>query len=162
MDCDHKAVSAQVHKEKAICKAFIEGIISNKIRQCLLEDSNFTLQAAFEKACSLETAQKNAGSYRFASPSGVHVAKVQFSAKDKNLKDLDCSHSGDYSTATAERYMFCGNSRHPSKFCAAKNKICFKHSKKGYFSRMCLSMRVLKKTNQNNCFFDGPFNRESL
>ena len=63
MDCDYQAVSAQLHKEEAIRDAFIAGIISNEIRQRLLEDSNLTLQVAFEKARSLETAQRNAKSY---------------------------------------------------------------------------------------------------
>ena len=76
MDCDYQAVSAKVHKE-AICDAFIVGIIWNEIRQRLLEDSNFTLQVAFEKARSLETVLTNAESYRFTSRSAEHIAKVQ-------------------------------------------------------------------------------------
>ena len=144
MDCDYQAVSAQLHKEEAIRDAFIGGIISNKIRQRLLEDSNLTVQVAFKKARSLETAQRNAESYQFASPSAVHIAKVQSCAEDKNLEDLDCSHLEDYSAATAEKCIFCGNSRHPRKFCPANNKICFKCSKRGYFSRMCRSKQVKK------------------
>ena len=62
MDCNYQAVSAQLHKE-AIYNGFIGGIILNEIRQSLLEDSNLTFQVAFEKACSLETAQRNAESY---------------------------------------------------------------------------------------------------
>ena len=83
MDCDYQAVSAQLHKEEAIRDAFIGGIISNEIRQRMLGDSNLTLQVAFEKARSLETAQ-NAESYQFVSPSAEHIAKVKSCAKIKN------------------------------------------------------------------------------
>ena len=84
MDCDYQAVSAQLHKEEAIRDAFIGGIFSNEIRQRLLEDSNLTLQVAFEKARSLETAQRNAESYRFVSPSAKHIAKCNLVQKIKN------------------------------------------------------------------------------
>ena len=144
MDCDYQAVSAQLHKEEAIRDAFIGGIISNEIRQRLLEDSNLTLQVAFEKARSLETAQRNAKSYQFVSPSAEHIAEVQSCAEDNKLEDLGRSHLQDYSAATAEKCVFCGNSRHPRKFCPANYKICFKCSKRGHFSRMCRS-KVVKK-----------------
>ena len=110
MDCDYQAVSAQLHKEEAIRDAFIGGIISNEIRQRLLEDSNLTLQVAFEKAHSLETAQRKAESYQFVSPSAEHIAKVQFCAEDNKLEGLGRSHLEDYSAATAEKCVFCGNS----------------------------------------------------
>ena len=42
--------------------------ISSNIRQRLLEDNNLTLQAAFDKARSLETAQKNAEMYHASIP----------------------------------------------------------------------------------------------
>ena len=135
MDCDYQAVSAQLHKEEAIRDAFIGGIISNEIRQRLLEDSNLTLQVAR----SLETAQRNAESYQFVSPSAEHIAKVQSCAEDKKLEDLDRSHLEDYSAATAEKCVFCGNSRHPSKFCPANNKICFKCSNADIF-RECVGL----------------------
>ena len=144
MDCDYQAVSAQLHKEEAIRDAFIGGIISNEIRQRLLEDSNLTLQVAFEKARSLETAQRNAKSYQFVSPSAEHIAKVQSCAEDNKLEDLGRSHLENYSAATAEKCVFCGNSRHPRKFCPANYKICFKCSKRGHFSRMCRSKLVKK------------------
>ena len=62
IDCDFQAVTALVHKE-AIRDAFIGGLVSNEIRQRLLENNNLTPQAAFDKTRSLETAQKNAEMY---------------------------------------------------------------------------------------------------
>ena len=62
-DCNFLAVSAKLHKEEAIRDAFISGILSNEIRQRLLEDQDLSLQSAFDKARSLEIAQKNAEVY---------------------------------------------------------------------------------------------------
>ena len=94
-----------MHKEAAIHNAFIGGIILNKIRQCLLEDNNLTLQVAFKKTRSLKTTQRNAENYQFASSSAVHIAKVQSCVEDKNLEKLDCFHSGDHSTSQFLRKM---------------------------------------------------------
>ena len=49
-DCNFRAVSATVHKEEAIRDAFISGLMSNEIRQRLLENQDLTLSAAYEKA----------------------------------------------------------------------------------------------------------------
>ena len=68
VDCNYQAVSAQVHKEEAIRDAFIEGITSSNIRQRLFEDNNLTLQGKFDKARSLETAQKNVEMYHASNP----------------------------------------------------------------------------------------------
>ena len=62
-DCKFLAVSAKLHKEEAIRDAFISGILSNEIRQRLLEDHDLSLQNAFDKARSLEIVQKNAEAY---------------------------------------------------------------------------------------------------
>ena len=58
-DCNFLAVSAKLHKEETIRGAFISGILSNEIRQRLLENHNLRLQNAFNKARSLAIAQKN-------------------------------------------------------------------------------------------------------
>ena len=58
-DCNFLTVSAKFRKEEAIRDAFISGILSNEIRQQILEDHNLSLQNAFHKARSLEMAQEN-------------------------------------------------------------------------------------------------------
>ena len=59
LDCDFKAVTDVVHRNEAVRDAFIAGIVSNNIRQRLLEERNQDLQAIFDKARSLEIAHKN-------------------------------------------------------------------------------------------------------
>ena len=61
-------------------------------------------KSLFKKVRSLKITQRHAESYRFASPSAVHITKVHSCVEDKNLEEPNCSHSGDYSAATAERY----------------------------------------------------------
>ena len=55
--CNFLAVSAKLHKEKAIRDAFVSGIWSNEIRRRLFKDHNFCLQNAFYKARLLEITQ---------------------------------------------------------------------------------------------------------
>ena len=57
-DCDFGDVAAQVHKQEAIRDAFISGLASSEIRQRLLEGRNLIMQTAFDRARSLEIAQK--------------------------------------------------------------------------------------------------------
>ena len=62
-DCNFLVVSAKLCKKEAIRDAFTNEILSNKIRQRLLEGHDFSLQNAFYKPRSLEIAQKNAEAY---------------------------------------------------------------------------------------------------
>ena len=61
-DCNYKQVSAQQHLEESLRDSFITGLKSQTIRQRLLEET-VSLQQAWEKARSVETAQLNADSY---------------------------------------------------------------------------------------------------
>ena len=104
-----------------------------------------TLQAAFNKARSLETAQKNAEMYHASIPQQTippQIAKLQSSANDEQSTEPACS-SGKYSDATNDNCMFCGNKRHPRKFCSAKSVPCFKCSKRGHFSKVCRTISPL-------------------
>ena len=59
-DCNFAAVSAMRHREEGIRDAFIAGIMSNAIRQRLLESENLDLNSVIAKARSLEAEQINA------------------------------------------------------------------------------------------------------
>ena len=62
LDCDFQAVTA-TYTKKRHSRCVYCWFISYKIRHRLLEKKNFTLQAAFVKACPIETAQKSAKLY---------------------------------------------------------------------------------------------------
>ena len=74
-------MTAQLHRDEAVRDAFIGGMTSNAIRQRLLEDHTLTLEAAFDKARSLEIAQKHAEAYQsnpvLQPTSGQNVANLQ-------------------------------------------------------------------------------------
>ncbi|XP_072389424.1 uncharacterized protein [Diabrotica undecimpunctata] len=62
-DCNFLAVSADQNREDYIRDSFINGILSNDIRQRLLENNTITLQDAIVKAQSLESASKHSEAY---------------------------------------------------------------------------------------------------
>ena len=126
IDCDFRAVTALIHKEEAIRDAFIGGLVSNEIRQRLLENNNLTLQAAFDKARSLETAQKNAEMYLPSSShqtNSFHIAKLQTEVTDNADVSKEES-SGRYCYAINAKCSYCGNNRHSRKICPARNAAC--------------------------------------
>ena len=114
------AVSAKLHKKEAIRDAFISGILSNKIRQRLLEDHNLSLQNAFDKARSLEIAQKNAETYCVGPSQLVIPSKTIANMKPKLA---ECSSDEEHIAAIIRKCKYCWNKRHARKFCPAKNVI---------------------------------------
>ena len=154
IDCDFQAVTALIHKEEAIRYAFIGGLVSNEIRQRLLENNNLTLQAAFDKARSLETAQKNAEMYLSSSShqtDSFHIAKLQTEVTD-NADVSKEEFSGRYSYAINAKCSYCGNNRHSRKICPARNAMCYTCSKRGHFAKMCRSnsYNASSSKNKNN------------
>ena len=62
-DCKFKAVSAEQNRDEMLRYAFINGLLSPKIRQRLLENEKLTMDSAFDKASSMDVAQRNASAY---------------------------------------------------------------------------------------------------
>ena len=58
-DCNFKAVSAETYQKEMIRDAFINGLLSQHIRQRLLENTILDLDAAYRQARSLKSAQRN-------------------------------------------------------------------------------------------------------
>ena len=129
------AVSAKLYKEEAIRDAFISGILSDEIRQQrLLEDHDLSLQNAFDKARSLEIAQKNAEAH-CVGPSQLVIPSKTTAKMEPKL--AECSSDEEHSAAIIRKCKYCGNKKHPRKFCPAKDVICFNGSKRGHFSKVC-------------------------
>jgi len=57
-ECEFAAVSAQEHTEEMTRDAFINGLVSPSIRQCLLEQEDLKLQKPYDVAMSLSSAQE--------------------------------------------------------------------------------------------------------
>ena len=62
-DCKFKAVSAEQYRDEMLRDAFINGLLSPEIRQRLLENDKLTMDSAFDKASSMDVAQRNASAY---------------------------------------------------------------------------------------------------
>ena len=110
-------MSATVHSEEAIRDAFLSGMMSNEIRQRLLENQDLTFSAAFERAQLLELAEKNAnpnnaGYLQQTVPEPFNAAKLSSiekrtkSSRKTSIQEGKC----DYVVYSgAERCMFCRN-----------------------------------------------------
>ena len=138
-DCNFTAVSAVQSRNASIPDAFIVGICSSYIRQRLSEDNVTELQAAFDKARSLDHAQRNAQSY---TSSSLAIYANNSLAVNPTGSDQHTSVNQPECLATeTQQCFFCRARRHPRGNCPAKNCICHKCGKKGHFARVCRSLQ---------------------
>ena len=121
-DCHFKAVTADLNEKEFIRDAFIAGISSATIRQRLLENLTLSLDDAHRQARALESAQIQSES--FTQPS--YIAAVNKSKISTTDMYSEC--------------YFCGNPRHPRRFCPAANTTCLKCGKRGHFAKVCKSL----------------------
>ncbi|XP_050519159.1 uncharacterized protein LOC126893226 [Diabrotica virgifera virgifera] len=122
-ECNFLAVSADQNKEDYIRDSFISGILSNDIRQRLLENNSITLKDAILKAQSLESASKHSEAY---------ITPVQII----NAISSETTEQTNYTSAAVKSWKcyFCGaTERHPRSLCPARDKICKRCSKVGHF-----------------------------
>ena len=75
-DCNIQAVTVKEYRKELVRDAFINGISSHVIRQKLLENSELTVERAFQIACSLETAQQHSEAY-LQQPDVIAAIKVE-------------------------------------------------------------------------------------
>ena len=101
-DCEFKEVNAATHQDEAIRDALIAGLYSVDIRQRLLEESDLTLNQAFEKACALYTAQKNSEAYQSPSSSTYTAAISDAMTEHCTLND-DTSIGKQHSSAAFQK-----------------------------------------------------------
>ena len=62
-DCNFKNATAVQYRDESIRDAFITGLLSNSIRQRLLENKTLDLKTMFDQARSLESAMKSSEAY---------------------------------------------------------------------------------------------------
>ena len=139
-DCKFEAVTANQHRDEYVRDAFISGLISNQIRQRLLENVTLDLATMFDQARSLDTAQKSSESY---TSSSYNTAAVQ---PPIGKVEHDSSHNNstqhifrDQSAAVKSKSCyFCGRSPyHPRFRCPAKNSTCDNCGKRGHWREVC-------------------------
>ena len=137
-DCNYKSVSAVTCRDEAIRDAFISGLLSTNIRQRLLENENadLTLDKAFDKARSLDMAEKQSQSYTINHP-------LTAATKTLNKLDLDKEETDQSGTVAAgiseQKCYFCGYKRHPRSKCPARDASCKRCNKLGHFAKVCKS-----------------------
>jgi len=116
---------AAQNRDDVIRDAFAAGLRSGYIRQRLLEDNVRELQAAFDKARTLDEAQKNCEEYRLSAESdSLHSVG---SAGVRNLGEEN-SASAECLSMETKRY-FCGNKRHPRFKCPGRDRVCLEEER---------------------------------
>ena len=130
-DCNFEAVTAKVYQEEAIRDAFIAGIISNEIRQRLLEHDKLSLIETTQKARTFESAQKNSQIYS-TTPTDITNASISPPEEDGNPVTAAATKSNS-------QCYFCGNNRHPRIKCPAKDATCNHCGIRGHFAKVCRS-----------------------
>ncbi|CAH0722893.1 unnamed protein product, partial [Brenthis ino] len=151
-ECHFKAVTANEHQNETVRSTFIAGILSQKIRERLLEKSTMSLEETLNLATSLETAENTSRLLTVSSPSTSAVpvntiSETQASQPQLNLaasKPQNFHHSRP--TQSDRRCFFCGGNVHKRIKCPANNAQCQLCSKKGHFATVCRSSRPGQRT----------------
>jgi hypothetical protein len=138
-DCDFQTVTADIYRDEFIRDTFIRGLLSNDIRQRLLEEKDLTLASAFEHGRRLELAQKQLLSYN-TSYSPQTCASVSGTG-EQNLCAQQDADTSVVATGNPSCY-FCGNHRHPRSKCPAREAQCKRCGKVGHFQRVCRSSKA--------------------
>ena len=127
--------------------------MSNEIRQQLLEDHDLSLKKAFDKARSLEIAQENAEAY-CVGPSQLVIPSQAIAKMESKL--AECLSDKEPSAAIIRKCKYCGNKKHPRKFCPAQDVVCFNCSKRGHFLKVCrLKIGTTERSNTSTASLFG-------
>ena len=136
-ECNFKPVTATEYCEEYIRDAFISGILSNQIRQRLLENKTLDLKTMFDQARALDSAMRSSESY--SAPQPVTTAATASEIVHQNQVDsqVDSTHSDSTLAAANPKCFFCGNFKPLCSKCPARDVICNKCQKRGHFAKVC-------------------------
>ena len=137
-DCSFKAVTADIYKQEMIRDSYINGLLSNAIRQRLLENTTLTLEQAHTQARSLDQADRNASMYS----QGNQLVACAADSESDNAPTLAAQHK--------KVCYFCGGNRHPRSQCPARDKECSFCAKKGHFAAVCMSKAQPKHSTKDS------------
>ena len=125
IECNYAAVTADEHRQEGIRDAFVAGILSNAIRQRLLESENMTLTQILDSARSLEAAQSNSEKF-FIKQQGLdadnsiasaqqltHEATELSSFPTMQRLEADNSNICAASKLLETKCFYCGSKCHP-------------------------------------------------
>ena len=132
-DCNFTQVSAEVYKSEMIRDAFIDGLLSNDIRQQLLESKTLDLQSPVNQARLLEVAQQiwNAYTQSLTTEISAVISINKPSPPDNAMGDVAAI--APKTKTSNQTCWFCGNCRHPRSICPARDATCHKCKKFGQF-----------------------------
>ena len=134
-NCNFKPVTADEYRNEYTRDAFIRGLLSPTIRQRLLESETLSLDEAFNKSVTLESAEAQACSYNVGTCNSVSTSNIQTS----DLPNLESVHQ--IAGLLKDMCFFCGRPRHPRSKCPAKEDTCNSCGKVGHWSMVCKSSK---------------------
>ena len=138
--CNFTSVTADVYRSELIRDSFINGLTSSYIRQRLLENSELTLDQAYEQARTLDIAQKNSDMYMQQNnqPPSIAAASIEPTKVSEETPEYIAG-IRKYESSKKSCY-FCGGSRHANRAsCPAHDAVCHNCSIRGHFAKVCKS-----------------------
>ena len=150
--CGFTTVTSETYRSEMIRDSFINGLTSNYIRQRLLENSELSLDRAYEIARTLHTAQKNSELYIQQSPRQIPSNVVAASISDQSTlhtnPDQESLAAVRKQTPAKRSCYFCGGFLHANRAsCPARDAVCHNCSKKGHFAKVCQSTKKAATVN---------------
>lgn len=146
--------SIYIYHEESIRDSFIRELRSSAIHTRLLDNSSLNLNSAIQQARALEQAQIRSDSYFPQQDELMSAAVVTEAVNETTITEsevpfaaatLKASFNGKRSSCYS-----CGDPRHQNdnrRLCPARDAVCRKCVKLGYFAKVCRSSRVNSNRN---------------
>ena len=141
-DCQCKDVKGEEYRKELCRDAFINGLLSQAIRQRLLENDTLDLKTAFDQANSLDIAHQNSLAYNMSVTASAEAR--EFSTQKQSRTELPVDQDQQSCLAASSRSEKCyfgGRDQHKRKQCPARESTCNYCGKPGHFMRVCRAKR---------------------